>query len=254
MINPYQIHLAKFFETITDFKHTSSRLNKILLKDVENYSSQESLYFSGTSLIICDWTGPTENGCKINYQTGAHKSIYKEIYPIEIERLLSREFGFAFAQCFEALETLLKDIIFIKIHSDKTFRDSLPDGSNYSRQSLKGRYDIFKLIKKAGGTKFKNYSRTNNYNFRFTETFKIFSEVRHAITHSKAELKTAKIPNNDYYRMLFRILLSKNELIGEKILLTFEYKTLDKLLIYLAEFGFQIFKILSEEDKYDWKL
>ena len=45
-----------------------------------------------------------------------------------------------------------------------------------------------------------------------------------------------------------------NKLENEIIQLKFDYKSIDKLLIYLAEFGFQIFKILSEEDNYEWKL
>lgn len=56
MKNPYRKSLDIFFETITDFKHTSNRINKVLLKDVQIYTAEESKYFSGTYLIIGDWT------------------------------------------------------------------------------------------------------------------------------------------------------------------------------------------------------
>ncbi len=254
MKNPYQKYINKFFETITDFKHSSNRLNKVLLKDVEKYTAEGAKYFSGTALIIGDWTGLTDNGWKINFHTGIQKSIVKENYASEIEKVLSREFGLAFAQCYEAFETLLKDFANVKILSDQSFRNSLPNNKNYSRKSLKGGDYIFKLIKKAGGTRFYNYSKKNNNNFKFKETFTVFSEIRHAITHSQGKLKTSKIPNNKYYKGLFERLLINNEFKGEIIFLKFDYKTLDRLLIYLAEFGYQIFKILSEEDGYDWKI
>jgi hypothetical protein len=254
MTNPYRIHINKFFETITDFKHASNRLNKVLLKDVEIYTAEGAKYFSGTALVIGDWTGPTDNGWKLNFHTGIQKSTVKENYANEIEKVLSREFGLSFAQCYEAFETLLKDFANVKILSDQTFRNSLPNNKDYSRESLKGGDDIFRLIIKAGGARFQNYSKENNNNFKFKETFKVFSEVRHAVTHSQGKLKTSKIPNNKYYKGLFEYLLPMNELKGEIILLKFEYKMLDRLLIYLAEFGHQIFKIFSEEDEYDWKI
>ena len=254
MKNPYKIHLTKFFEIVTDFKHTSNRLNKVLLNDVKKYTSEDSKYFSGTSLVIGDWTGPTDNGWKINYHTGVNKTTFKENYSNEINRVLSREFGFAFSQCYEALEALLKDLVFIKINTDEAFKNSLPKNTDYSRHRLKGGEDIFKLIKKAGGTRFQNYSKKNNTNFKFKETFRIFSEVRHAITHSQGVLKTSKIPNNDYYKRLFEHLLPLNELNEETVHLKFNHKTLNQLLVYLAEFGYQIFKIFSEEDRYDWKM
>jgi hypothetical protein len=36
--------------------------------------------------------------------------------------------------------------------------------------------------------------------------------------------------------------------------LKFEYDMFYNLLIYLSEFGYQIFKILSEEDNYECKI
>lgn len=254
MKNPYKIHLNNFFEIITDFRHSSNRLNKVLLNDVKKYTSENSKYSSVTSLIIGDWTSQTDNGWKLSYHTGVNKITLKENYSSEINRVLSRQFGFAFSQCYEALETLLKDMVFIKINTDKAFKISLPKSKNYSRHHLRGGDDIFKLIKKAGGTKFQNYSKKNNSNFKFKEIYKILSEVRHALTHSKGVLKTSKIPKDDYYQRLFEHLFPLNKLNKETVQLKFDFKVLNQLLVYLAEFGFQIFKILSEEDNYEWKI
>tara|TARA_R110000744_G_scaffold249450_3_gene365718 strand:+ start:3154 stop:3918 length:765 start_codon:yes stop_codon:yes gene_type:complete len=254
MTNPYKKHLDNFFETVTDFKHTSNRLNKVLLKDVEKYTAEGARYFSGTSLVIGDWSGPTDNGWKLNFHTGIQKSTFKENYSNEIEKVLSREFGLAYSQCYEAFETLLKDFISAKILSDQNFREGLPAAKDYSRENLRGGDDIFNLVKKAGGKRFKNYSNQNNNNFRFGETFKVFSEIRHAITHSQGVLNSSKIPQDKYYQGLFEHLLPLNKLDDDSILLKFDYKTLDRLIIYLSEFGYQVFKILSEEDKYEWKI
>ena len=254
MINPYKHHLTTFFGTITEFKHTSNRLNKVLLKDAEKYTADGAQYFSLTSLVISDWTGPTDNGWKLPFHSGVHKLTEKDNYVKEVENLLSREFGLTFAQSFEAFETLLKDFIVSKIKNDQSFKNSLSEKKDYNRSSLRGGEDIFKLIKKAGDEKFKKYSKQNNNNFRFTETFKVFSEVRHAITHSQGKIKTSKIPKDNYYKNLFEHMLPLNKLEGETVLLKFEFKTLDRLLIYISEFGFQIFKILSENDNYEWKI
>ncbi|WP_236973038.1 hypothetical protein [Membranihabitans marinus] len=254
MKNPYKIYLTKFFETITDFKHTSIRLNKILLKDVENYSDDRTTFFSATTLIIQDWTGSFDNGSKLKYHTGVTKTTFREDYANEVHKVLSREFGLYYSQSYEALETLFKDLIYIKINADESFKNSLPKDKNYSRHSLKGGNEVFKLIQKAGKTRFQNYSKNNLTNFKFSETFKIFSEVRHAITHSQGVLKTSKIPNNNYYRSLFEYLLPLNELKGETLILNFDFNTFTRLLGYITEFGYQIFKILSEEDDYEWTL
>ena len=253
-MNLYKNSLDTFFETIVDYKHTSSRISKVLSNDVQKYTTEGATYYSGTALIIGDWTGPTNNGWKINFHTGIQKSTIKENYASEIENVLSREFGLAFSQCYEAFETLLKDFVYIKIQNDENFRSTLPIDRDYSREKLKGGDEIFKLIRKAGGNRFKKYSTQNNNNFRFGETFKIFSEIRHAITHSKGILKSSKIPKEKHYEFLFENLLPLNNMESELIHLKFDYKILDKLLTYLSEFGYQIYKILSEEDNYDWKI
>lgn len=252
-INPYEEPLTKYFETIIDFIHTYNRLNKILLKDAQKYSQEGSIYDATSALVISDWTGSTDNGWKINYYTGTIKEVNKKNYPDEISKILSREFGMAYAQCFEAFETLLKDLIYIKIQNDHNFKNLLPN-NDYSRQSIKGGTDLFKLVRKAGGERFGKYSKENNCKFRFKEMFTIISEIRHAITHSKGVLATAKIPNDNYYKALFKYLMPFNDLEGEKILLKFEYDMFYNLLIYLSEFGYQIFKILSEEDNYECKI
>ncbi|WP_405326102.1 hypothetical protein [Leeuwenhoekiella sp. LLG6367-2.1] len=254
MKNPYKEHLDIFFETVTDLKHTANRLNKVLLKDVEKYTKEQAKYFSGTALIIGDWTGPTDNGWKINFHTGISKSTFKENYASEIEKVLSREFGIAFAQSFEAFEKLLKDFVFIKIQTDTTFKMNLKPNKDYSRNKLNGGDEIFKLIKKACGKEFTKCSKHNNNNFMFSEFFKIISEIRHSFVHSQGELMTSKIPKDKYYKSLFENLLPLNKLVNERIELKFNYKILDKLLIYISELGFQFFKILSKADNYEWKI
>jgi len=254
MTNLYKIHLSTFFETITDFKHTSNRLNKVLLKDVEKYTAYEATYFSATSLVIGDWTGPTDNGWELPFHSGVNKLTEKENYASEVKNLLSRKFGLTFAQSFEAFETLLKDLIYTKIQNDERFKSNISAKIKIERSSLKGGEDIFKLIKKAGGERFRMYSKQNNNNFRFSETFKVFSEIRHAIIHSQGLLKTSKIPKDNYYKELFEHILPLNKLEHESVQLKFEIEILNRLLKYISEFGFQIFKILSEEDKYEWKI
>lgn len=254
MTNPYRLHLNSFFETITDFKHTANRLNKVLLNDVKIYTAEGARYFSGTALVIGDWSGPTDNGWKLNFHTGIQKSTLKENYANEINSVLSREFGLAFAQCFEALERFLKKVAREKGKTDQAIQNLLSDKKYSNGDSLKGGDAIFDLIKKACGSRFNEYSRDNNHNFKFKEIFTSFAEVRHAVTHAQGELKVMKLSKSKYHKVLFEHLFPLNKLAGEVLPLAFDYKTLDRLLIYLAEFGYQIFKILSEEENYDWKI
>ena len=253
MTNPYKVHLDSFFETIIEFRHSSNRLNKVLLKDVERYTAEGAQFFSGTSLAIGDWTGPTDNGWKLTFHTGVRKITRKENYAHDVDQLLSREFGLALSQCYEAMETLFKDLVHTKSLNDESFKTSLSLKKVYSREQLKGGDDLFKILKKAGGHKFSTYSNKNNNSFKFRELFKTYSEVRHAITHSRGCLMTSKIPNTTYYQGLFQHLFPNHTLSGEVILLDFDYPTLDRNLIYISEFGFQMFKILSEEDGFEWK-
>lgn len=254
MKNIYRGNLDLYFETITDFKHSANRLNKVLLNDVEKYKTEKSIYSSMTALVIGDWTGQTENGWKLPFHTGIGKITEKENYPVEINNMLSREFCLAFSQCYEALEKFLKDCVDSKIQNNAEYKKRIGFNENYSRKELKGGDNIYKLIKKAGGKRLINYSKNNNNNFKFKEIFTIFSEVRHCVTHNKGCLEVSKIPNDKYYKNLFEFLFNKNKLEGKTILIEFDIKLLNKSLIYLAEFGFQIYKILSEEDNYEWEI
>lgn len=254
MTNPFRNHLNLYFESITDFKHTANRLNKVLLKDVETYTADGARYFSGTALVISDWSGPTYRGWKKKFHTGILKSTIKEHYASEINSVLSREFGLAFAQGFEALERFLKNIVREKGKIDPAFKELMSDKKYSTGDSLKGGYAIFDLIKIAGGSRFKEYSSSNNHNFKFKEVFTIFSEARHSITHSMGQLNAGKIPSTKYYKLLFEQMFPLNKLTGDKVSLALDYNSLDRLLNYLAEFGFQIFKIFSEQENYDWKI
>ena len=131
MKNIYRKNLNIYFETITDFKHSANRLNKVLLNDVEKYRSEKSIYWSGTALVIGDWTGPTENGWELPFHTGTDKFTDKEGYPKEISEILSREFSLAYSQCYEALETFLKDCVDSKIKHDIKYRELIGFNEDY---------------------------------------------------------------------------------------------------------------------------
>jgi hypothetical protein len=249
--NLYIPFLIPFFQLITDFKHNSDRLNKVLLEDIKIYTADGAEYYSGTALIIADWTGPTEDGWELPFHTGVIKETETKNYEEEIKTLLSREFGLVFAQCYEGFETLLKDFVDIKYKSDENFRNKINSKKTYSRNSLNGGNELFDYIKKAGGSSFYEFSNRNNKNFKFKELFTVFSELRHAITHSQGKLKKIKIPETRYYKDLFVHLLPLNDLDNEIIVLKLDYQIIERMLKYLAEFAYQIFKILSKEDGYN---
>ena len=148
----------------------------------------------------------------------------------------------------------MKNIVREKGKSNPIFKTLLSDKKYSNGGHLKGGDTIFELVKKAGGSRFKEYSQTNCHNFKFKEIFTIFAEVRHAITHSQGQLEVLKLSLSEYHNSLFVFLFPLNELKGDIIHLKLDYKTLDRLFIILAEFGFQMFKIFSKEENYDWKI
>jgi hypothetical protein len=245
MKNPYKEHLNHLFRRIIELRHSSNRINLVLQKDVEKYTAEGARFFSGSSLIISDWTGKTDNGWELNFHTGVSKRTEKENYSKEVSTILSTEFCLAFAQSFEALETFFKDIICQTVILEKTTieRDKVPGGEH-----------LFKLIKKACGEEFKRNSNRNNKNLRFKQFWSIISESRHAVVHSSCRINVNKVKKSADHFATFEYLFDYIKLEDEILIIRLNYRQLDKVLKHIAEFAYQVYKILSEKEKLEYKL
>jgi hypothetical protein len=244
MKHPYKEPLINLFQRIIELRHSSNRINSVLQKDVEKYTAEGARFFSGSSLVISDWTGKTDNGGELNFHTGVSKKTEKENYAKEVHNILSTEFCLAFAQSFEALETFLKDII---------FQNSLLEKASIERGKIPGGEKLFKLIKEACGEDFKKCSNKNNKNLRFKQFWSTISESRHAVVHSSCRIKVNKVNKSLDHFATFKYLFDFAKLEDEILLIKLNYKQLDKVLKNVSEFAYQVYKILSEKENLEYK-
>ncbi|MGE5942989.1 MAG: hypothetical protein ACM31G_01495, partial [Flavobacteriales bacterium] len=196
-----------------------------------------------SSLIISDWTGKTDNGWELNFHTGISKTT--ENYEKEVDNILSTEFCLAFAQSFEALETFLKDIF---------HQSSLQEKPPIERDKIPGGENLFKLIKTICGEDFKKSSNRNNKNLRFKQFWSTISESRHAIIHSSRRIKMNRVNKSSDHFAVFNYLFDYDKLEDEILLIKLNYNQLNKVLKHVSEFAYQVYKILSEKEKLEYKL
>ncbi len=246
MKNPYKDRLIILFERIIELKHSSNRINSVLNKDVQKYTTENARFFSGSKLIISDWTGPTDNGWELNFNTGIRKEIWKDDYAKEVENIISRECCLAFAQAFESLESFFKDCIFIKSQRTDIFdfqtRDEIPGGNK-----------LFRLIKKASSPDYTDYSLTNNKNIRFKQFWTVISESRHSVVHSSCRLEKRKINLSVDHFATFEYLFNYEEINDNILFLKLSFRDLDKILKHIAEFAYQFNKLWSIKEELEFR-
>ena len=245
MSNPFQKHIIELFNRIIELRHSTSRINSILKNDITKYSTEDPIFISGSSLIISDWTGPTDNGWELNFHTGISKFTKAENYSKEVEKIISQECCLAFAQSFEALEKFLKNCY---------YEISLKNGNQVEREKIKGGKNLFKLIRKSCGEEYLKYTQENNKNIDFKEFWSTISETRHGVVHSSCKVKKTKIAKSKGHYNTFKYLFDFEDIPEEKILIKLNYKQLDKLLKQIAEFAYQILKMLSLKENLDYEL
>ncbi len=240
-MNPYNEHLKILFHRILELRHVANHLNSVLTESIKRFDSvKDTDFIVLSSLVISDWTGPTDNGWEVNFHTGINKVVFKHNYDLEVKRIISQECCFAYAQSFEALERFLKNCIKIKgIDSEK------------SKPKIR-RDELFEQIKKVCNPTFNMTSGKNNKKIKFKEYWVVLYKVRDAIIHSTAAIEKKEIELSADHKALFEYLFSYSEIDSEKIRIELDYRELDKLLKNVSEFAFLVYKQLSINEKLDW--
>ena len=259
MTNPYKEPLNQFFEKLLYFRHISGRINKVFEKEIEDYTQDKATINFSSSLVISDWTGPTDNGWEINFHTGLFTQTTKENYEDEIRKIFSKQLCLLYAQSFEAFERFVKDCLFIRITRDNNIKEYtislLPKNqqSSITRKKMPGGSDLFRVMKKSGGETYKNFSSKNNLNIKFSELWTILSEVRHSITHNESLIDLELIEKSKHHAEIFKFLFDSHQISTNMISIEIDYKKFERLIKRFAEFANQVFKILSIEDELDWR-
>lgn len=250
--------MDEYFDRLLGFRHATNRVNKVLLKDVEVYLPEGAQFYSGSALVISDWTGQTDNGWEINFHTGIFKETVKEDYPAEVKRIISRQCCLIYSQAFEALESFLKNVLFYKACQSKIVEQlivsKLKESVDFKRDTMPGGDMLFELFKKLGGGTYTKFSANNNVGFKFKELWTIFSVTRHAITHSHSILAMSKVNLTDYHFAVFKNLFDYETKDENKIEIQLDFKKFERLIKKLSEFGFQAFKVISIEEALDWRV
>jgi hypothetical protein len=259
MTNPYKKHLDQLFEKLLYYRHISGRINKILQKEISLYNTNIANIHFASALVICDWTGPTDNGWELNFHTGIFSETTKDNYKKEIENISSSQLCLLYAQSFESFERFLKDCLFDKLERDNEIKkyviSLLPKNQNsvISRKNMPGGNQLFKILKKVGGKTFRKFTASNNLDIKFKELWTILSEVRHAVTHNESTIELTRINKSDHHFDIFNYLFNSKKISDDQLLIELDYKKFEKLIKRFSEFAFQVFKLISIEEKLVWK-
>lgn len=140
------------------------------------------------------------NPITVKYEFPYNYSVDEKNLEVTLENLKSHYFNFVIAQCYEAFETFLKDIVSscltlnsnnLKISepiNTSSFETTRKDIASFCRSKNKYNKKIFDLIYQIN---FK-VSETENENllhFNFKQWNVVFTEMRHCIVHSNSEFK-----------------------------------------------------------------
>ncbi|WP_323027149.1 hypothetical protein [Gelidibacter japonicus] len=259
MTNPYKKYLDQLFEKLLYYRHISGRINKILQKEISLYNTDIANIYIASALVISDWTGPTDNGWELNFHTGIYSETTKDNYKKEIENISSSQLCLLYSQSFESFERFLKDCLFDKLERDNEIKkyviSLLPKNQNsvISRKNMPGGNQLFKILKKVGGKTFRKFTASNNLDIKLKELWTILSEVRHAITHNESAIELTRINKSDHHFDIFNYLFNSKKISEDQLLIELDYKKFEKLIKRFSEFAFQVFKLISIEEKLEWK-
>lgn len=259
MTNTYRKYLDQFFEKLLYYRHISGRINKVFQKDIYTYTSEQAKIHFISALIISDWTGPTDNGWEINFHSGGSIETTKSNYESEIRKIFSKQLCLLYAQSFESFERYLKDCLFMIIGRDDKIKEYLinllPKTQKLpiTRERMPGGEILFKVLKKAGGKSYHNFSSENNLNINFKELWTILSQVRHSITHNESALNLGLVYKSERHTEIFNFLFNSNLISEDFTSIELDYKKFERLVKRFSEFAYQIFKILSVEEGLELK-
>lgn len=241
MDNTFKEHLINYFNKSSYHFHISYRLENLLNNEYDNINHPNSQFFSMNRLYISDWTNESEEGWELPFSSNVFTKTDKENYVIEMNNLKSRQNLLNYSQTFEAFQGFLKDCI-------------TQNNNQIKRENLYKNNIILLNLKNEIGETFKNKSNRNNKNYKFEPLFDILVQLRHSITHSNGLVEKNKIIKDEYSNKLFRHMMPEAKFEKSNIILEMPFSSFKRNMTILNEFAFQIYKIFSIENDFDYKL
>jgi hypothetical protein len=248
----------------------------LIVNQIENYEKQQECLwkekgikfprFMGAALPVTDLTGPTDNGWLYHYPAGGFSVKGHQFGKMKDE--VTRRFScFSVAQGYETFETFLKDTVarYLYLHpsaaKDKDIEKFEQEYKNMDRSNVKHWMELVRSTRVTYGghaneklfnflrknvPKLENAEHVNNRGMDLIKWYKAASVARHAITHSRLEIPHKAWKYLDKKDKTF--FPCKNQ--GERHFLTIKRKHAEECLSMFAEYGFLIFKCLSEKEGY----
>ena len=276
-MNPLHVPIHRLFEKlnflyfqINCFQKRIERLKKDIRKNVAKHETfQIENLFHGTSLVITDLTGPTDNGWLLKYRTGKHY-VKGEEFVEQLDWFLEREASLTVQQGYEVFESFLYDITasFLQANPKEyeigSFKNHLPKSGPYDlkiwKSAVRGLFrrkpnsELIDYLREFGGNLKKAESQeNNNRDLNLRDWFEITTQLRHGTTHSYGRIKKKGLDKLSKDQLdLLQVIYPGQFIDGEyEINLTFE--SAKSAITTYAEYGFAIFKSLSIEQGYEWK-
>lgn len=248
-------YLNNYFDSLIEYKHIASRTNTILFNDLKRCISEDSKLRFGSSLILIDWSGKTSNGWVYTYPTDSKLETTQETYPEFIHDLISKQFCLFYVQSFEGLERLMKNFIFELALIDTELKglveSKLKNNQKFSRENIPSGQSLREIVDKQLDSFLYGKEKMQ---FDLKTSYSILSETRNNIIHNNYILTKSKIFCSTDKKNLFVDLFMYDELDGGDIKVKLDIEYFKKLIDFMCQFSFQIFKKMCLKYNLNWKI
>lgn len=248
-------YLNNYFDSLIEYKHLALRTNTILFNDLKRFDSEDFKLRFGSSLVLRDWSGKTDNGWAYAYPTDSMLETTEESYPEFINDLISIQFCFFYVQSFEGLERLLKNLMFEFSSIDSELKcligKKLKNNQEFSRKNMPSGDHLRKIVDAQLDSFL--YGK-DKMQFDLKTSFSILSETRHNIVHNNYILNKSKIICPKDKENLFTDLFMYDEIDNENIRVKLDILHFKELMDFMCQFSFQIFKKLCLKYDLNWKV
>jgi hypothetical protein len=274
--NPYRTALKALWGKLN---HINGILF-LIVNQIERYEEQQQRLwkqknikfprFAGYSLPMTDLTGPTDSGWLYHYPTGVFSVKGHEFAKMK-EDVIRRISCYSVAQGYEAFETFLKDTVagYLCVHPSKAKCRDVREFEERCGKTDRSKVTYWmELVRFAKGTYggqdnrklfrflqdvvpvLKVAEKDNTRRMDLTKWYKAASVARHAITHSRLEI--AEGSWNCLHKSDKTYFPCMTE--GRRRFLVLKGKHAENCLRLFAEYGFLIFKCLSQSEGYEWNI
>lgn len=265
----FQSIVKKFLREVQFSQGTLNSFNKLIQDEIRRleqnrFKGNIPPFISYSHLVISDLTGPTESGWEINLSSGFDRKIKFEDYETELNRILIRECAFSIAQCYERLETFIKNSLALHLSfnspSSTTFHKALTGLHTYSEFKKgvrnirsKDNKDLFKVLRKSCPF-YQGFEKQNNFGCNLYEWYKVYSLVRHAITHQSSIVSESQFNKLTSFQLELLKFYFPGTVKGQVYYIEIQISDARKTIKRVAEFGFTIFKSLSIHNHKPWNI